>query len=267
MFGFEARPIKVVRVRAKNAFGRTRIPDARFVLNQYIGCLHACKYCYAKFICRGYEYGKWGEWVVVRENIPELVRGRFVRGTVYMSSVSDAYQPIEEKLSITRRILENMNKLISLKILTKSDLVLRDIDVLKLFRNVEVGLTINSFERKIRREIEPRATDMERRFNALKELKENCLRNYGFIAPVIPELTDLELIFNETKDFVDYYVIEVLNLKASGEFRLWLMERYPKSYEILTDYSKLRKFVLKIEEIVSKSNVNVRGIITHPQVL
>jgi len=63
-----------------------------------------------------------------------------------MSSISDPYQPAEEKLELTRRILKNLDKRIKLSILTKSDLVLRDIDLFKQFENIEVGLTINDFD-------------------------------------------------------------------------------------------------------------------------
>ncbi|HDD66126.1 MAG TPA: radical SAM protein, partial [Nitrososphaeria archaeon] len=102
--------VRVIRERAGRAFSPTRIPGARWVINQYVGCQHACRYCYAKFVRRRYDYGRWGSWVVVRENMPELVRGRYVAGKVYMSSVSDPYQPIERKLELTKRILESMNK-------------------------------------------------------------------------------------------------------------------------------------------------------------
>jgi len=252
--------MKIIRKRAKTGFGRSKIAD--YVLNQYIGCLHGCKYCYAKFFCK-MSYGEWGKWVVVRENLPELVRGKFVRGEVIMSSLSDAYQPVEAKINLTRRLLEYMNKNVKLRILTKSNLVLRDLDVLKTFKDVHVGLTINSFDSKLRREIEPRAVDMKKRFDALKCLNENRVKNFGFIAPVIPHITDLESIFKETKDFVDYYIVEVLNLKVSGDFKLWLKENYPESYDVLVNDEKLKRFVISLRELIKKLNINVIDIIVH----
>ena len=119
--------MRIIKVRAKRAFNPSKIPGAKWSINQYVGCQHSCMYCYAKFMCRRYNYGEWGSWVVVKENIPNLVRGKYVSGYVYMSTVSDAYQPIESRFNLTRRILENMNKRIKLSVLTKSDLILRDI--------------------------------------------------------------------------------------------------------------------------------------------
>ncbi len=254
---------KIIRVKAKNPFGRTKIPGAKFVINQYIGCIHACRYCYAKFMCKWYDHGEWGEWVVVRENLPELLRGKFVSGWVYMSSVSDAYQPIEKEIELTRRVLQSMNKNIRLRILTKSDFVLRDLDILKRFRRVEVGLTTNSFDEDLRSEIEPYAPSMERRFRALERLHDAGVRTYCFISPVIPGLTDFEYVVDRTKDFVDYYIVEFLNLRASGRFRRWLKENYPKSYETLLDRNALRQMVKKIRRM----GVRIEDIVTHPQQL
>ncbi len=253
--------MRIIRVKAKNPFGKTKIPGAKFVINQYIGCEHGCRYCYAKFICKWYDYGEWGEWVIVRENLPELVRGRFVNGWVYMSSISDAYQPIEAEIRLTRRILQNMNKNIRLKILTKSDLVLRDLNLLKEFKRVEVGLTVNSFDEDLRRVIEPKAPKMERRFKALENLHNAGIRSYGFISPVIPNLTDLDYIIERTKEFVEYYIIELLNLKMSGKFGSWLRENYPASYNIIANEPE--RYVGKIRRIVAKHNVKVSKIIIH----
>lgn len=196
--------IKIIKIKAKKAFTLTKIPGANYVINQYIGCEHACLYCYAKFMCKWYNYGKWGSWVVVKENLPELVKKENVKGKVYMSSVSDAYQPVEANLKLTRNILKNMDKNINLSILTKSDLVLRDIDIFKEFKNIEVGLTINSFESKLKKEIEPYSTPNEKRINSLKILHENGIKNYAFISPIIPYLTDIEQLIRETKNFVDF---------------------------------------------------------------
>lgn len=142
----------------KKAFHRTKIPGARYVINQYIGCQHACKYCYARFLCKWYNYGHWGEWIIVRKNLPELVKMEKVKGSIYMSSISDPYQPIERDFKLTQRILKNMNKKARLSILTKSSLIVRDIDIIKEFEFIEVGLTINGFEEKVRKEIEPNAS-------------------------------------------------------------------------------------------------------------
>ena len=124
-------------------------------------------------------------------NAPELVK-KFVKGAVAMSSVSDAYQPIEKELKLTHKVLENMDKRTELHILTKSDLVLCDIDLFKKFERINIGLTINTFEGIAKELFEPNSPSNESRLNALKILKENGIKTHGFISPVIPYLIELE---------------------------------------------------------------------------
>ena len=181
-----------------------------------------------------------------------------------MSSVSDPYQPIEKEIKLTRRILENMNKNIKLRILTKSDLILRDIDVFREFRDIEVGLTINNFDGNLKKEIEPFSPSNEKRIHALKVLHENGIKNYAFISPIIPNLVDVEKLIKETKDFVNFYWFEFLNLRASGrEFREWLKQNYPESYNTISDKDKAEKYVKEIVNIIKKSEIPTRGICVH----
>ncbi|WP_250543584.1 SPL family radical SAM protein [Methanocaldococcus lauensis] len=259
--------LKLIKIKAKKSFTPTKIPGADYVINQYVGCQYSCMYCYAKFMCRWYKYGKWGEWIVVKENLPELVKKENVKGKVYMSSVSDPYQPIEKKLELTRDILKSMNKNIKLGILTKSDLVLRDIDVFKEFKDIEVGLTINGFNKYIKKKIEPFYPTTEKRMDALKILHENGIKNYAFISPIIPNLVDVGELIKETKNFTDFYWFEFLNLRASGkEFRKWLKQNYPESYEVLSDKVKAEKYIKDVIEIIKSNNIKVRGVcINHPK--
>lgn len=256
--------MKIIKIKAKNAFTRTRIPGARWVINQYIGCQYACKYCYAKFMNKYYPYGEWGSWIVVKENLPDLVKGKYVEGLVYMSSVSDPYQSVEKVLKLTRKILENMDKWIRLSILTKSDLVLRDIDLFKQFRTIEVGLTINGFNGKLKKDVEPFSPMVKNRINALKELHNNGITSYAFISPIIPWLINIENLIEETRDFVDFYWFEFLNLKASGYwFKNWLKENYPKSYEIIDNEEKLKGFIDEVFKLIKKHKIKVKGVVSH----
>ena len=256
--------IKLIKIRAKKGFTQTKIPGADYVINQYVGCQHACMYCYAKFMCKWYNYGKWSSWVVVKENIAELVKKEVVKGTVYMSSVSDPYQPVEKNLELTRNVLKNMDRNIKLGILTKSDLILRDIDVFKEFRDIEAGLTINGFDGKVKREIEPFSPSNRKRIEALQTLHERSIKNYAFISPIIPNLIDVEALIRETKSFVDFYWFEFLNLKASGkEFREWLKQNYPETYDVISDRAKAESYVKEIMNTIKRSNISVRGVCIH----
>jgi len=255
---------KIIKVRARKAFTPTKIPGAAYVINQYIGCQHACLYCYAKFMCRWYKYGKWGSWVVVKENVAKIVKNQSVKEKVYMSSVSDPYQAVEKELKLTRRVLESMNKKTRLLILTKSNLILRDIDVFREFKDIEVGLTVNGFDGKLKKEIEPFSPSNERRIEALKALKENGIKTYAFISPIIPNLVDIGELIKETKDFVNFYWFEFLNLKASGkEFKKWLRENYAESYDLISDKTKAEKYVKEVVNAIKRAKIFVKGICVH----
>ena len=258
--------IKIFETKAKSIFTRTKIPGAKWVLNQYVGCSHSCLYCYAKFMCqwRPDNYGKWGEWVEAKVNAPELVKGKYVDGWVYMSSVSDPYQPIEKKLKLTREVLENLDKRIKFCILTKSDLVLRDVDIFKKFKNIEVGLTINSFDGALKKVFEPFSPANEKRIRALKILKESKIKTYTFISPIIPGLIDLEDVIKKTKDFTDFYWFEMINIRLAGEeFIKVLKKNFPKSFEIIKDKAKFDNFIRECKRIVYLERINTRGIEIH----
>ncbi len=256
--------LRIIKVKAKSIFTKTSLSGCDFTINQYVGCEHGCLYCYSRFMCRWKPYGKWGTWVEVKENAPELVKWKYIKGSVWMSSVSDPYQPIEKKLKLTRKVLENMDKRIELAVQTKSNLILRDIDLFKKFKNIEIGLTINGFKGEIKKIFEPFSSTHKERLKTLKILKENNLRTYAFISPIIPELVDVKKVIEESRDFVNYYWFEVLNLRASGrEFIKALKEEFPKSYEIMTKKEKFQNFIENLKEVIKKEKIETAGIEVH----
>ncbi len=254
--------VKIIKKRARTIFTKTKISGLNYTVNQYVGCIHACLYCYAKYMCKWKQYGKWGTWVEVKINAPDLIRGKFVKGEVLMSTVSDPYQPIERELKITRKVLENMNKKIKLSILTKSDLVTRDIDLFRKFSNVHVGLTLNDFDKSVKKKIEPNTPSHERRIDALKELKENKIKTYVFISPIIPDLVDVEKIIAETRDIAEYYIFETLNLNLSGkDFIEYLLNSYPNSYTKLTNKEKFERLIKDLKHAIEKTSINAELIV------
>lgn len=255
---------KIIKTKAKEIFTKTKLPGADWVINQYVGCGHNCSYCYARFMSRWKGYGEWGSWIEAKMNAPELVKDRLLEGKVFMSSVSDAYQPAEKELKLTRKVLENMDKNIDLSILTKSDLVLRDIDLLKKFNKVDVGLTINSFTGKEKEFFEPDSPTNQERIAAMKIVKENGIKTYTFVSPIIPKLVDIKKVINQTKDYTDYYWFEVLNLRGAGkEFAELLEKEYPKSYEIVRNKELFTQYLTELKNTIQKSGVNVKGIEIH----
>jgi len=258
--------VKLIKVKAKEIFTRTKLPGTKWAINQYVGCQHACLYCYAKFISRWRpgNYGRWGSWVEAKMNAPELVKGRYIDGWVYMSSISDPYQPVEKELKLTRSILENLDKRTKLAIQTKSDLVLRDIDLLKEFKTIQVGLTINSLSGKAKKIFEPFSPSNEARVKALKTLKENGIETYTFVSPIIPGLINLKDVIRKTKAFTDSYWFEFINIRGAGkEFMNVLKKKFPKSYDILIDKKDFSEFIKECRKIISSENIKIQGIVIH----
>ncbi len=256
----------VLKRQARTIFTRTKIPGAKWVINHYVGCQHGCLYCYAKFMnrWRPANYGPWGSWVEVKTNAPDLVKQHSVDGWVYMSSVSDAYQPLEGKYKLTRRVLEAMDKKTKLSILTKSALVVRDIDLFLQFREIEVGLTINGFPLEVQKIFEPLAPTHQARLRALKKLKQAGLTTYTFISPIIPGLVDVRKVIQETKAYTDFYWLEMLNTRLAGPiFNHLLKKRFPQSWNILKDKEKIKKLVISYRQIAEEENVILRGIEVH----
>jgi len=172
--------------------------------------------CYARFMKKYTGHTEeWGHFVDVKINAPDLIpenTGKYKGKSILMSSVTDAYHPIEIKYKITRKILEKLIPLQSdLNILTKSDLVLRDIDLLKKFKNCLVTISLAILDEKLAKQIEPLASSPEKRISALKELYRAGIRTAVFISPIFPEITDWQGIINRTKDFVKEYWFENLN--------------------------------------------------------
>ncbi|ACS33282.1 Radical SAM domain protein [Thermococcus gammatolerans EJ3] len=255
--------VEVIKRRAKSLYTRSRIPGVSWSANQYVGCSFACPYCYAKNVVREFGEREWGSWVIAKINAPELAR-KHVSGKIVMSTVSDPYQPVEAKLKLTRATLRFMDKRNELSILTKSPLVTRDIALFKLFRSIEVGLTLNSFDGREKSLLEPLTPVMKARVNALQKLHEEGIRTYTFVSPIIPGVTDVSRIVKETRGFVDYYFFEVLNLKKAGnEFQETLRSEFPESYCILTSEELFGAFISELRDEVRSLGIKTEGIETH----
>ncbi|MDD4169339.1 MAG: radical SAM protein [Desulfotomaculaceae bacterium] len=187
-------------ILCKSALNKTGIPGYEYCLNPYVGCAHACLYCYASFMCRftGHQK-KWGEFLDVKVNFPSVLAKRLSgrarpEGKVMLSTVTDAYQPAEALYKITRSSLEVLAEyqLLEVHILTKSALVQRDLPVLRRLRACEVGVTITTMDRNIARVLEPGASPPHLRLAAARQLMQAGIPVWVFIAPLLPGLSDTE---------------------------------------------------------------------------
>ncbi|MCX5909301.1 MAG: radical SAM protein [Deltaproteobacteria bacterium] len=182
--------IAIQEKKVKSILSKSGIPGVDYCINPYTGCAHGCRYCYATFMKRYTGHTEeWGSFVDVKVNAPEVLQRQIKRATghVILSSVTDPYQPLEEKYGLTRKCLEILlPRQISVGILTKSPLVLRDIEVIRKFEQIEVGLTITTDDEEMRKTFEPGASPISARIQALKTLHENGIRTYAFIGPILP---------------------------------------------------------------------------------
>ncbi len=181
-------------VRVRSIVQKSRIPGVDAVLTPYSGCAFGCTYCYAAFT-RKFHRGDepWGGYVDVRINAPERLlaeRHRIPRGgTVLLSSVTDPYQGVEARYELTRKLLECLlpREDLSVRILTRSPLILRDLELLRAFgKRLTVGLSITTDREAVRRIFEPRAPAIPRRLEVLRKLGEAGITVDVMLAPLLP---------------------------------------------------------------------------------
>jgi DNA repair photolyase len=259
---------KVREIKVKSIIVKSNLPEGDFVINPYIGCQHSCIYCYARFMKRFTGHKEpWGKFVDVKINAVDLIpenTDKFKNKSITIGSVCDPYQPLERKYKLTRKILE---KLVSLQphlnLMTKSDLVVRDIDLFKKFKDCIVAISLSILDEKLRKQLEPFSSSAEARIRALKTLHKTGVQTALFVSPIFPYLTNWKKLIKETKDWVDEFWFENLNLYPSIRDTTYrflernnpnLIEKYKKIYLPNSNYwnseeNKIKEFckTLKIK--------------------
>lgn len=223
--------MKIRHITAHSILSSSKIPSVDYTLNPYVGCIHACRYCYAEFMIKYIKHSEpWGNFIDVKTNAPILLKKELKkkkRGNITISTVTDPYQPPELKYKITRGCLEALSETDwSVSILTKSDLVLRDLNILKRIEDVEVGLTITTDNEKIRQIFEPNTPSIKRRIETLNKLKENGISTYVFIGPILP--MDPKNLRQQIEGLYDDIIIDEMNYrwKSIKLFRDYNIEKY-----------------------------------------
>lgn len=188
-------------------------------LNPYAGCSFGCSYCYVRqmpvALFRGSE---WGSWVDIKEGAADVLRKQLRKAaakgpvTIFMSSSTDPYQPIEYKARVTRSLLEAMAEEPPefLLVQTRSPLVTRDIDVLQqLGRRVRVSLTIETDLEPVRKAFTPFAPPIAARLRTLRQLRDAGVPTQAAVAPVLPSSERFAAALRDVVDRVvvdDYYM-------------------------------------------------------------
>jgi DNA repair photolyase len=217
-------------VECRSVLNRSRLAD--YCINPYIGCEHGCKYCYAESYTRRFtkHNESWGSFVDVKTNAPTILAHEIKRkpkGEVYISSLTDAYQPLEQKHELTRKLLEILLKhQFPITIQTKSALVLRDLDLIKKFQERKIGFTITSLNDNIRKQFEPQSSPVQEKLQALEELHANGIKTYAFFGPILPYISDQNLeetLHTIAHTGVNYIYVDKLNMKPG----LWpILDRF-----------------------------------------
>ena len=244
----------------KSIITKSKLPGADFVINPYIGCQHACRYCYADFMRRftGHGNEEWGSFVDVKINAPETIDSSKVRkdSLILIGSVTDPYQPLELKYELTKRCLEKLLDIQPrLEILTKSPLVLRDINLLKKFKNLKVVISVGFLDEDYARQLEPCAAPPTQRLEILRKLHDEGISTYLFVSPIFPEISDVSELINLAKDYVDEMLFENLNIRANNQERIleFIEKNKPELINLYRNLSKDKNYWDSVErEIVRK---------------
>lgn len=229
-------------IEVPNYLSKSRLPVSDYVINPYVGCLHACKYCYACFMKRFTNHLEpWGEFLDVKM-CSKPINLKVLEGkTVFLSSVTDCYNPMEQKYRVTRNILEQLvHANCNIGITTKSALILDDLPLLKKLKNLTVSISINTLDEKFRSDMD-RASTIKDRLNALKIMHENGINVALFMSPMFPVLTDFKAIIAESHTYINTFWFENLNLRGSYKALIlnYIKQNYPEIYPIYDEiYNK-----------------------------
>lgn len=195
---------------------KSNLPVADYSVNPYVGCAHGCKYCYASFMKRFTNHPEpWGSFVDVK-HWPEIKNAkRYAGKELFIGSVTDPYQPCEAQFGRTRALLEEMQGSgCTISIATKSDLVVRDIDLIKTFPNARVSWSINTLDEAFRADMDG-AVSIERRIKAMKTFHDAGVRTTCFISPIFPCITDIPAIIKRAEGQCNLVWLENLNLRGA----------------------------------------------------
>lgn len=208
-----------------------------FTINPYSGCAFGCAYCYAaSFAPDGQSAESWGGWVTVKENALDLLKRtrRELRGkSVYFSSVTDPYQPIEKELELTRAILRELVRHQPRIVLqTRSPLVIRDIDLLREFEVAQVNMTVTTDSEEVRRAFEPSCPGNQQRLDAIAAVCAARVQACITMTPLLPVVDAEEFASRLLATGVTRFIVQPFHAKkgqyAAGtkDTATPLIERY-----------------------------------------
>lgn len=255
----------IKEVICKSALSKSNLPGLEYSLNPYRGCQHNCAYCYVPNVLR-IKRSNWGKFIDIKKNIPNVLSNELRRkkpGLVAISTVTDPYQPIEKKYNLTRFCLEQL--LIHdfpISIQTKSNLITRDLDIISKFSKAEIMFSIGTLNDNERKMLEPSASSINERLDALEKSSEIGIKTSIFFGPVYPtikpeKISEIIKIFK--KRGVKEIMIDRFNLKPGikENVRKKIISNpiFLKEFEnIETRYKQQRD---KINEVGNSVNIKI----------
>ncbi len=258
---------KVSIVQTKNILVKSGLRTGGYSVNPYAGCPHACMYCYVPHMKYKPDasLGRWGTFLCVKQWDPILppIARNYVGERVIVGTATDPYNPLEPHFQRTRTFLEEFRDSgIKLSLITKSDLVTRDIDLLSDYNNCIVAFSINTLDERFKDEMDA-APSIAKRIEAMKACKDMGLITSCFISPVFPLLTEPLEIIEKVRDHCDSIWIDGLNLQEGNLGRVtgfismeysWAFRTYHKIYKE-KDTSYWREESERIKEYARKNGM------------
>lgn len=225
----------ISEIDVKSILTKSNLPVCEYSINPYVGCTHTCKYCYASFMKRFTGHTEnWGTFLDVKYWKEIKNPAKYKAKKLFIGSVTDPYNPQEEIYGRTRALLEQLKDSgAKLSIATKSDLILRDLELIKSFPDVRVSWSVNTLDEKFRADMDD-AASIERRLAAMKAFYLAGVRTTCFISPIFPGITDIKAIIQQVRQQCHLIWLENLNLRGGFKTVIlnYIQEKYPQLYPL-----------------------------------
>ena len=263
-------------VKVNDYLTKSNLPASDYVINPYIGCPHGCKYCYASFMKRFTGHKEdWGTFIDIKQCDKKINTKKLENKRVFLSSVTDCYNEFEEKYELTRNILKQLVDIdCELSISTKSKLILRDMDLLKQMKNLTVSMSINTLDENFKSDMD-NASSIQERLHTLKQLHDNGIYTVLFMSPIFPYITNFKEIIEVSKEYIDEYWFENLNLRGDYKTKIlfYIQEKYPEFIDKYNDiYIKGNKqywydLLKEVQEYCESNNVKYINYFYHEELV
>jgi len=231
--------VTVNTISVKSIISKSKIPGYDYAINPYVGCPHRCVYCYAEYMRRFTGHTEpWGQFLDVKSCPVPLKPAQLFHTHVMLSSVTDPYNPFEEKYGLTRQLLKQLAYCQAyVHIHTKSPLVLRDIDLLATMPGCEVIFSIATTDENFRQLAEPGAAPIRERLRTLQELHQRGISTAIMVAPFMPGITDWKNLLTQVQTYVEQVSFDTLNMRPAYQTKIlrFIETHYPNLSDLYRD--------------------------------